>query len=112
MNFTKERTGDLVIESVRLHRAVNEHAAEFKRILLKDIDEGFRKIIVDLTECSYIDSTFLSSLVIALKSVIKLGGSMRIIASHPELLSILDLTSMTKIFKVFKERDEAIRSFK
>ena len=76
-----------------------------------DIDEGFNKIIVDLSECMFMDSTFLSSLVIALKSLTKTNGSMKLVAIHQDTLAILDLTGMVKVFDVLKSKKEALLSF-
>jgi anti-anti-sigma factor len=54
-------------------------AEEFKKILFKDIQTGWRKIIIDLTECKFIDSTFLGTIVIALKKITELGGKLRLV---------------------------------
>ncbi len=47
-NFLTIDKGDLIIEVVNLEKATAEQAEEFKLILLKNIDDGNIKLIVDL----------------------------------------------------------------
>ncbi len=111
MDFTQEEQKGIIIKQVHLTRATKEHAEKFKKFLLKDIKEADSKIIVDLGECEFIDSTFISSLVIGLKTITKAGGSLNVIAVHSDVLSVLELTGMVKIFNVFKNLKEAMASF-
>ena len=110
-DYSREVSGNKVTEVVHLSRATKENAEEFKKILLNDIEKGFSKIIVDLSACMFMDSTFLSSLVIALKSLSKTGGGLKLVASHPDTLAILELTGMVKVFEIFKSKEDALKSF-
>ncbi len=111
MDFTQEEQKGIFIKYVHLTRATKEHAEKFKKFLLKDIKEKNNKVIVDLSQCEFIDSTFISSLVIALKSITNTGGSLKLIAVHSDVLSILELTGMVKVFGVYKSLKEAMASF-
>jgi anti-anti-sigma regulatory factor len=62
MDFIREVHGNILIEVVNLTRATLKEADEFKQILIEDISAGWRKVIVDLSECEFIDSTFLGTL--------------------------------------------------
>jgi len=110
-DYSREVNGDIVIEIVHLSRATKENAEVFKKILLKEIDKGFSKIVVDLSGCMFMDSTFLSSLVIALKTLSKMGGTIKLVATHQDTLAILELTGMVKVFDVFKSKEDASKSF-
>ena len=111
-HFSKEIFGDVVIESVNLQRATMRESEEFKKILLKDINDGYVKIIVDLTNCGFMDSTFLGTLVIALKEVIKKGGDLKISAAHSDTQAILEITGTAKIFEQYTSIKEAVESFR
>ena len=64
LNFSKEIYDDIVVEIIELTRATLQEAQEFKNILLEDINKNYLKFVVDLKDCEFIDSTFLSTLVI------------------------------------------------
>jgi anti-anti-sigma factor len=83
MDFVQEKQGTIVIEIVNLTRATLKEAEEFKKILSRDIELGWKNIIVDLTDCEFIDSTFLGALVITLKKITGLGGNLKLVGFQP-----------------------------
>jgi anti-anti-sigma factor len=111
MDFTKEKHDDVLVEVVNLTRATLKEAEEFKFILSKDIDTGWRKIVADLSECEFIDSTFLGALVVSLKKITALGGDLRLVGFQPAVHSMFELTRMYRVFESFKSKEEAVKSF-
>ena len=65
---------DVVIEKVNLTRATMKEAIKFKKILESDIEKKFKKIVIDISQCEFVDSTFLGVLIFALKEMNKIGG--------------------------------------
>lgn len=112
MYFSIENLGDIVVVKVNLSRATFREAEEFKRKIAEELKNGFIKIIVDLSECNFIDSTFLSTMVSVLKNVSKKEGSLKLIGVHAEVQSLLELTGTAKIFEIYQSKKEAIKSFK
>lgn len=111
LDFLKETYNDVLVEVVNLTRATLKEAEEFKQTLTQDIETGARKIIVDLTDCEFIDSTFLGALVVSLKKVTALGGDLRLVGFQPAVHSMFELTRMYRVFESFKTKEEAINSF-
>ena len=111
MSFFSEKIKDVVVEVVDINRATFKEAEQFKKLLDKDIENGHLKIIVDLNNCNFIDSTFLSTIVTALKKVSKAGGNLKLIGVHSETQALLELTGTVKVFEIYKSREEAISSF-
>ena len=112
MEFFREEIEEVIVISVNLRRATLVEAEEFKDILVNDIQRGFKKIVVDLTSCEFIDSTFLGSLVVSLKKLTGLGGDLRLVGFQPAVHSMFELTRMYRVFESFKSKQEAIQSFK
>ncbi len=112
MNIIQEVVGDVVIQKVNLKRATYSEAESLKNNLNKDFKDGMRKIVVDLSQCKYMDSSFLGALVQSLKSFSKDGGKIRLAGVQPEVAVLLDITGMHRVFPLFKTKDEAIASFK
>ena len=112
MDFNKEKYNDVLVEVVNLTRATLKEAEEFKLTLLHDIEEGAKKIVVDISECEFIDSTFLGTLVISLKKVTTFGGDLRLVGFQPAVHSMFELTRMYRVFEIFDAREDAILSFK
>jgi anti-anti-sigma factor len=111
MDFIKESFGDVVVESVNLSRATLKEAEEFKKVLSQEIEQGAKKLIVDLSECEFIDSTFLGALVVSLKKVTALGGDLRLIGFQPSVHSMFELTRMYRVFEAFPTKQAAVESY-
>ena len=110
MFFLTEKVNDVIIEVVDIDRATFKEAEEFKKLLNQDIDKGNLKIIIDFTACNFIDSTFLSTIVTALKKVSKAGGNLVLTGVHSETQALFELTGTVKVFDIYKTKDEAVRS--
>ncbi len=111
MDFIREEHGSVLIEKVNLSRATLKEAENFKSFLITDIEEGWLKIVVDLSECEFIDSTFLGALVVSLKRVTASGGDIRLVGFQPAVNSMFNSTRMYRVFESFKSREDAIESY-
>jgi anti-anti-sigma factor len=112
MEFSRQDIDDVIVLTVNLKRATLVEAEEFKQALVNEIQKGFKKIVVDLSTCEFIDSTFLGSLVVSLKKLTGLGGDLRLVGFQPAVHSMFELTRMYRVFESFKSTDEAVQSFK
>ena len=111
MDFVRKEYGKVIVHFVSITRATLREAEEFKTILAKDILASHKNLVVDLTDCEFIDSTFLGALVISLKKVTAIGGDLRLVGFQPAVNSMFELTRMYRVFETYKTRDEAIESF-
>ena len=111
MGFIREIRGEVLIERVNLKRATVMETDEFREIILKDINEGWKKLVVDVGKCTFMDSTFLGSLLIGLKALTKIGGDLRIAGAKGDSQAIMELTGTSRVFKSFDSLDEAVSSY-
>jgi len=109
--YVKEEVGDIVVEKVNLSRATLKEAEDFKRTLVRDIESGKKRIVVDLADCEFIDSTFLGALVVSLKKITALGGDLKLVGFQPNVRSMFELTRMYRVFESFETKEEAVASF-
>jgi anti-anti-sigma factor len=110
-DFFKKVKGDVIIEVVNLTRATRNESLEFKRILDEDIQFNFRKIVVDLSICEFMDSTFLGTLVVSQKNIAKKGGEIKLVEPASVLQTLMSKAGTLKVFETFKTIDEAVNSF-
>ncbi|MBL7213920.1 MAG: STAS domain-containing protein, partial [Desulfobacteraceae bacterium] len=59
----------------------------------------------------FTDSSGLGSLVSSLRSLNKLGGDIKIASLQDQVRAIFELTRLHRVFQVFDEREEAVKSF-
>lgn len=111
MEFKEEKFSDVTVIYVFLTRATLVKAVSFKEYVSEIIDNGATKLIIDLSICEYIDSTFLGAMVAMLKKVNSLNGDLRLVYNKevPSLLFVL--TRMDKVFKTFTSLEDALASY-
>jgi len=109
--FKIDRHGDVIVVHVFLSRATLARALKFKDLVTEAIGEGATKLVIDLSICEYIDSTFLGAMVSLLKKVNSLNGDLKLVYSKDMPSLVFVLTRMDKVFKVFNSLDDALESF-
>jgi anti-anti-sigma factor len=110
LDFEKEYSGDIVVITVNISRATVKEAHEFRKFIDDEIKKKKLKIIIDLSPCDFIDSTFIGVLVVTLKKLADIGGELRIIEPPSIAHTILTVTGTLNIFNTHKTKSEAIMS--
>jgi anti-anti-sigma factor len=111
MKFSKELYDDIVVETINLKRGTYREAADFKAALENEIERGWKKIIVDLDKCEFMDSTFLGALINGLKKISEKGGKLKLASVHSDAKTLLEITGTEKLFEIFKTKQGALESF-
>jgi len=81
------------------------------KLLVYDILMNNEKIIIDLSSCEYIDSTFLGALVVILKKMAERSGEIKYIIPQPSALYLFKITGLYGVLNLYRTREEAIESF-
>ena len=83
-----------------------------KTRLFEDILLNNKKIIVDISKCDFIDSTFLGVLVASLTRTIEIGGDIKIvIASSSFVEGIVNNSGILRVFEIYTSVEDALESF-
>jgi anti-sigma B factor antagonist len=70
-----------------------------------------KRIVLDLGDVEYIDSTGLGNLVISFSQVQKAGGALKLMRLNKRNVELLALTRLHTVFEVFAEETDAVNSF-
>ncbi len=111
MEIIEEVIDDIVVEIINLDRATISEAGDLKEKLMAKINLGYKKVIIDLTEVEFLDSTFLGVIVGTLKRVAKVGGDLKLVGFRPNVRSMFELTRLFRVFESYSELQEALKSF-
>jgi anti-sigma B factor antagonist len=84
-------------------------APELKDALTRAIDDGRNRLVVDLTETSYMDSSGLTALVLAHKRLRKRGGQLVVVNVDESIGRTFEITGLHLLFPLVRERAEAIQ---
>lgn len=79
---------------------------------VKELTElGHLRIIIDLGEVDYVDSSGLATLVASHVGVRKAGGELKLLRLTKRIRDLLQITRLSTVFEVYDALDQAVRSF-
>jgi anti-sigma B factor antagonist len=83
-------------------------AAQLRAVLDEEIGAGHARLVVDLDQVSFLDSTGLGVLVGRLKLVRNHSGWLRIVCSNDRILRVFRITGLDKVFGIHDSLEEAL----
>ena len=86
-------------------------APELGQVLDKAINDGKKKIVVDLGDTRFVDSSGLAALVRGFKRARAASGNLALAHLQPAVLKVFELTRLDKAFDIFPDANEAVRKF-
>lgn len=75
------------------------------------IETDVIKILIDMADVDFVDSSGLGTLVTCLRSVTKAGGLFKITSLQENPKMLFETTRLNRVFDLHDDRDEAIGSF-
>ena len=90
-----------------------EVAADFRAMLLSLIEQGHRRLVVDLANVGFIDSSGLGALVSALKTLKRSdnGGDVRLARVQAPVISLLEIIRLNRVFTTYPTVEQAVQSY-
>jgi anti-sigma B factor antagonist len=84
---------------------LGEPVQALRETVLRAIDEGHTRLLLQLAEVHYLDSSGLGELVKTYTTIRNRGGQMRLVAISARVAELLRITSLSSVFQI--ESDEA-----
>ncbi len=84
---------------------------KFRQLIQDTLEAGKKKIVLNMAEVYYIDSSGLGELVAAYTAATRRGGKLKLMKLTQRVQDVVQLTKVYRIFEVFNDEDTAVRSF-
>tara|TARA_R110002072_G_scaffold72532_1_gene173365 strand:+ start:55 stop:408 length:354 start_codon:yes stop_codon:yes gene_type:complete len=81
---------------------------ELRTVIRQEMDSTVHKLVVDLEEVHYMDSSGLATLVEAMRNAGKSDTKLVICNMHPKVRAIFEIARLDSFFSIVDSRDEAI----
>jgi len=113
MQIDQKMSGDITVVHISGDITLNQGGD----VLLKDkiqslLQQGHRKIVLDMGNVSYVYSAGLGQLVQVYATTSHLGGSLKLLNLTKRLKDLLVLTKLLTVFEAYDSESEAVKSFK
>jgi anti-sigma B factor antagonist len=110
MNFSvTDQDIDERTQLIELSGEVDLYSApEFKELVTRAIDRGKRRLVVDMTGATFIDSTTLGVLMSGAKRLNPDGGAVELVCADERILKTFRITGLDRVFRIYDTRVAAL----
>jgi anti-sigma B factor antagonist len=112
MNYSVSEQGDIVVISLNGKIMGGPEATEINEKFNQLIDDNKLKIVIDLENVDWMNSSGLGIIIGAVSLFRKNNGQLRIINVSERIQNLLKITKLASIFESSNSLEEAISSFK
>lgn len=107
---TETANCQILILSVPFEAIDAGNVLEFRELLKHEFRTNAR-VILDLSECEFIDSAGLGAIVWGIRRLAEINGELRISGIRKPVQALFELVRMNKLAAVFEQTQEAVDSF-
>ena len=111
MQITERTVGDVMVLDVKGKITLGEGDEILKDKVNSLVNQGQRKIVLNLAEVPYLDSAGLGEVVRAYTTVSRQGGSLKLLNLTKRISDLLSITKLLTVFDTFDSENDAVRSF-
>jgi len=90
---------------------LGEGTVSIRNTVLDLLQGGSKKIILNLGEISYIDSSGIGELVSTFTTVAKSGGKLKLLNLTKKIQQLLAITKLLTVFDTYENEEAALESF-
>jgi anti-sigma B factor antagonist len=97
------------IPVIEAHGYVDFDAApRLKQAIVRRVDEGHSRLVVDLSSVGFIDSTGIGVLVGAMKRLGDSGGALVVVCPSEQMRSIFEVIGLDDVIPLHRSREHAV----
>ena len=83
-------------------------ARQFKTAVFAGIAEGASRVIVDLGEVVFVDSTALGVVASGVRSIDAQGGTLDVVCGDENITRLFEITGLDRVLQIYRSRAEAL----
>ena len=110
MNIREEKSDSVVVCILEGEININS-SPQLRKALDNIITRNEKKVLVDFSNVSYIDSSGLATLIEMFQRLKKIGGYMRFSSMDQKVKNIFEITKLNKLFEIFDTQQTALKDF-
>ena len=112
MKFTSREVDGVTVLDLHGKIVLGEGSVTIRDAVRDVLAKGSNKILLNLADINYIDSSGIGELVSALTAVKNAGGSLKLLQLTKKVKDLLQITKLYTVFDIYDDEAEAIASYK
>jgi anti-sigma B factor antagonist len=111
VKLNTRQVGDVSVVDVAGRITLGEGSSALRDLLREMVGKGDKKILLNLGDVSYIDSSGIGELVSGFTTVTNSGGELKLLNLNKRVKDLLQITKLYTVFDVHEDEAGAVRSF-
>lgn len=111
LNITTREISDVTIVDLDGRITIGDTNCQLHETMRALVNEGKKNVVLNLKKVDKIDSTGLGEIVAGFSTMMKNGGSLKLVNMSERLQDLMILTKLLTVFDCFDSEAEAIESF-
>ncbi|HYK19529.1 MAG TPA: STAS domain-containing protein [Pyrinomonadaceae bacterium] len=112
LNINERQAGDVTVLDMSGKITIGEGSVALRTAIRRLLEEGKKRILLNLAGVSYIDSSGIGELVSSFTAITNAGGQLKLLNLTQKLQDLLTITKLLTVFDVYDSEAEALNSFK
>jgi anti-sigma B factor antagonist len=111
LNIKERQAGDVTILDLSGKITIGEGSVQLREAVKRLLDDGKKKILLNLGDVSYVDSSGIGELVSSYTTTSNQGGHLKLLNLTKKIQDLLMITKLLTVFQTFESEQEAVSSF-
>lgn len=111
LNISERQAGDITILDLDGKITIGEGSIALRNTIRRLLEEGKKKILLNLGEIGYVDSSGIGELVSSFTTVNREDGSLKLLNLQQKVQSLMAITKLLTVFDVFEDEGDALGSY-
>ena len=111
MEIAERTVGDITVLDLKGKMTLGEGDELLKDKINSLLQQGFKKVVLNLEEVPYIDSAGLGEIVRTYTTISRQGGSLKLLNLTKRITDLLSITKLLTVFETYENEADAVRSF-
>lgn len=112
LNISERQVGDVTVLDMDGKITIGEGSVALRTAIRRLLEEGKKKILLNLAKVGYIDSSGIGELVSSYTAINKEAGELKLLNLTQKLQDLLTITKLLTVFDVYESSEEALASYK
>ena len=112
LNISERQAGDVTVLDLAGKITIGEGSVSLRSAIRRLIEEGKKKILLNLAQVGYVDSSGIGELVSSFTTINREGGQLKLLNLTQKIQDLLTITKLLTVFDTYDDEATALNSFK
>jgi anti-sigma B factor antagonist len=111
LNISERQAGDVTVLDLSGKITIGEGSVSLRSAIRRLIEEGKKKILLNLAQVGYVDSSGIGELVSSYTTIGRENGQLKLLNLTQKIQDLLAITKLLTVFDTYDDEQTALNSF-